>query len=346
MDSKIPVGVLGATGRIGQAYVKLLQAHPSFELVALSGSPKWNHHSYREAVSGRSFESFSEKALNFSLSPIDDFPDCSVIFSALENQEAARYDPFFAKKGATVFSHASIHRKADDVPMIIPEINPEHLDLLPIQQQKRQWKGALIVKPNCTLQSFLLPLYPLHCAFNLKQVVVTTLQSTSGGGSQFELEGNIIPHIQEEEEKTETEPLKILGTFEKGEVLPAQGILFSSHCNRVPVVEGHLACITASFEKPVSLKEVLHLWENFVGLPQTLKLPLAPETPIRYLSSLDRPQPLHDLEEGMCVSVGRLRGCSVFDIRFTALSHNLIRGGAGGHLLNAELALALGKIHG
>jgi len=233
--------------------------------------------------------------------------------------------------------------------MIIPEVNPDHLSLIPYQRQLRGWKtGCLVVKPNCTLQSFLLPLFPLHRKFKLKQVMVTTMQSMSGAGTGFDLEKNIIPYIEGEEEKSEVEPLKILGSLKENQITVPQNIQFSSHCNRVPVYEGHLACIAASFEKPIPREDVLHLWETFRGLPQTLNLPSAPKKPLHYYSEIDRPQPAYDknLENGMSIALGRLRECSIFDLRFTALSHNLIRGAAGGSILSAELALKQGFIHG
>ena len=339
---KISVGVLGATGAVGQTYVKLLENHPLFEIALLSSSPKWEGHTYEEALRGRERESFSKRTLAAVLEQAFPLP---IIFSALCNEEGEALELELAARGSAVFSHASIHRTAKDIPMIIPEINSTHLELIPKQQKNRGWKkGFIVVKPNCTLQSFLLPLFPLHQMFKLKQAVITTLQSLSGAGASFELEGNILPYIAGEEEKTEQEPLKILGKLERGEILPVKGVIFSSHCNRVPVSSGHLACVSASFEKPIDAESARLAFDNFSSLP----LPSAPQKPLRYLEDLNHPQPLHDkdLEGGMSVAIGRLRSCNIFDLRFTALSHNLVRGAAGGSILCAELAHQKGYIHG
>lgn len=332
--SKIPVGIIGATGVVGQTYVYLLKDHPLFEIVSLSASPKWEGKTYREALTGRLHKTLSEKVLNLPLEPMKPLP---LIFSATPSSVAASLEFPLAKQGSAVFSHASIHRTVSDIPMIIPEINADHLSLIPLQQKQRGWKGFLVVKPNCTLQSFLLPLFPLHCAFGLKQVSVTTMQSTSGAGSSFQLDRNILPYIEGEEEKSETEPLKILGLLKNQ-------VAFSVHCNRVPICEGHLACVSASFQKPLEEKSVRQLWDDFSGLD----LPSAPRKPLHYFDESDRPQPLldKDVGGGMTVALGRLRKCSIFDLRFTALSHNLIRGAAGGNLLCAELAYQKGYIHG
>jgi len=340
--SKIPVGILGATGAVGQTYVKLLESHPFFEIALLSASTRWEGSSYREALQGRFRESFAEETLERRLQPMQALP---IIFSALGNEDAEKVEEGFAAQGSAVFSHASIHRTASDIPMIIPEINPGHFSLIAVQQKNRQWnRGFIVVKPNCTLQSFLLPLFPLHQAFGLKQALVTTMQSTSGAGGSFELERNIIPHIKGEEEKSESEPLKILGKIHEGKVVPATEIVFSSHCNRVPVCHGHLACVSASFEKPLDEESIRSIWDSFSGL----SLPSSPKKPLHYFEDCDRPQPLLDgyLEGGMSIAIGRLRKCSIFDVRFTGLSHNLIRGAAGGSILCAELAYQKGLIHG
>lgn len=338
--SKIPVGILGATGAVGQMYARLLENHPLFEIAAISASPKWEGKPFKQALSDRMRFSLSEKTLNFPLKPMSPLP---VIFSALRDQVAQSIEYQLASQGSAVFSHASIHRKADDIPLVIPEINPSHLALIPFQQKKRKWKGFIVAKPNCTLQSFLLPLFPLHQSFELKQALITTMQSISGAGGTFVLEKNILPYIEGEEEKSETEPLKILGALKDGKINPAS-ITFSAHCNRVPVSEGHLACISATFAKPINEEKVRLLWKNF----PTLSLPSAPKKPFHYFEEKNRPQPLldKDLEKGMGIAIGRLRTCSIFDLRFTALSHNLIRGASGGSLLSAELAYQEGYLDG
>jgi aspartate-semialdehyde dehydrogenase len=339
---KISVGILGATGAVGQTFVKLLENHPIFEIVSLTASSKWEGSSYGEALKGRQRESFSKKTLATTMKSAAPLP---IIFSALSSEDGEALELELARRGSAVFSHASIHRNRSDIPMIIPEINGEHLALIPTQQKNRGWeKGFIVVKPNCTLQSFLLPLFPLHQKFQLKEAVITTLQSTSGAGGGFELEGNILPYIAGEEEKTEQEPLKILGKLEKEAILPAQGVTFSSHCNRVPVCSGHLACVSAKFEKAVDVETACQVLHSF----PSLSLPSAPRKPLHYMEDHNRPQPLldKDVEGGMSVAIGRLRTCTVFDLRFTALSHNLVRGAAGGSILCAELAHQKGYLHG
>ncbi len=274
---KLPVGLLGGRGLVGQTYVKLLQKHPLFELIFM---PK------RE-----------------ELADVEKARGCALIFSALPNEAAETIDPLYAAAGFSVFASASCHRLKH--PLIIPEINGEKL---------KELRGGFIVsKPNCTLQSMLLPLYPLHQRFTLRGVAVTFLQAVSGAGAGFELKDNVLPFIEGEEEKCLEESRKILE-------MPTLPI--SVHCTRVPVSHGHLACISASFETKPTLGEVKEAWRGYA--------------PLTYLEEEDRPQPRLDLGEGMQVALGRLRPCPLFDIRFTALSHNLIRGAAGGGLLTAQ----------
>ncbi len=331
--SKIPVGVLGATGLVGQTYVRLLENHPLFEIALLCASPKWEGRPYREALKSTE-QNFSSNILNMKLKNPHPLP---IVFSAVKSSIAKSLEFPLAKQGAAVFSHASIHRMAFDIPLLIPEINPDHLSLLDFQRKNRGWKGFIVVKPNCAVQSFLLPLYPLHQLYGLKQVSVTTMQSTSGAGKGFDLKDNILPYIQGEEEKLETEPHKILGC-------PKEQIAFSIHSNRVPVAQGHLACVFAAFDKPVDLEEAKNVWHHFPS-PDLFS---APKRPLYYFDAKDRPQPLLDkgVGNGMSIALGRLRTCAIFDLRFTALSHNLIRGAAGGNVLNAELAQQKGYICG
>lgn len=307
--SKISVGLLGASGLVGEEYLRLLKNHPQFEVV---------------------FQPNRNTLLDF-----DAARPCQFLFSALPSDKAQQVELEYAKRGFPIFSSASCHRLEEDIPLIIPEINPDHLEMIPLQQKRRGWeKGFIVAKPNCTLQSYLLPLYPLHKRFQLERLAVTNLQAITGAGRTFKLSGNIIPYISGEEEKSETEPLKILGTWDGSRLHPAL-LVISSHCNRVPVLHGHLACVSASFKKKPTLDQVLEAWETFPGLD----LPTAPKRPLLYFEENDRPQPLLDAsyDRGMAVAVGRLRSCSLFDIRFTALSHNLIRGAAGGGVLTAEL---------
>ena len=262
--SKLKVGLLGSTGLVGQQYVELLKDHPYFELA---------------------FTPSRDECME-----VEKAGACALIFSALPSEIAEKVDPLYAEKGFPVFSSASCHRLKEDVSLIIPEINGDKL---------KEWKGGIISKPNCTLQSMLLPLFPLHQRFHLKKVAVTNLQSMSGAGKDFSLVANVLPYIEGEEEKSEQESLKILE-----EPL----LLLSVHCTRVPVVHGHMACISASFETKPTLEEVKKCWEAFPDLD----LPSAPEKLFIYREEKDRPQPEKDIGEGMAISLGRLRSCSLF----------------------------------
>ena len=348
MNKRVPVGILGATGYVGQTYVKLLENHPLFEIAFLSASNKWKGHTYLEALQQDGCYGFSEKILRLKLGVLEEIPSyIPLLFSAFKSKETKKKELLLAKKGFVVFSNGSHFRKEMDVPLMIPEINPQHLALILLQRKLRKWtKGAVIAKPNCTLQSFLLPLFPLHRCFGLEKGVITSMQSMSGQGKGFDLEKNIIPHIEGEEEKIEEEPLKILGTLHRNRIVPLKNPLFAVHANRVPVSQGHLVCVSASFKKKPTLKEVIDLWNDFKGMPQEKQLFFAPKKPILYHKEANRPQPALDREagKGMSVTVGRLRACPIFDIRFTALSHNLIRGAAGGGILTAELMLSEGYL--
>ncbi len=354
---KIPVGLLGATGVVGQHYLQLLLNHPWFEVTFLAASDYSTGKTYQEAVQGkwRLPSSIPTQYLSMRLNSLNDLSQavdrCGFVFSAMNNEGAKNYEEKYAAAGLPVISNASYHRAANDVPMLIPEINAEHIEIIPFQQKNRGWaKGFIAVKPNCSIQSYMIPLAPLHSKFGLSKVQVTTLQAVSGAGypgvSSLDISDNVIPFIPNEEEKSEQEPLKILGKLTLGQILPAQNILFSAHCNRVPVIDGHLACISTEFVKKPSQQEILEEWENFQGLPQHLNLPSAPKKAIFYKDETDRPQPRLDrhLEGGMAVAVGRLRECPIMQYKFVCLSHNTIRGAAGGGILNAELLYKMGYI--
>jgi len=283
----IKVGLLGGGGLVGQTYQKLISKHRGFELCFIPS---------REA-----------------LEDVSKARGCDLIFSALPNSAAEVYDPLYARAGYPVFSSASCHRMEEDIPLIIPEINPEDFAWIERQQKNRGWDGFIVAKPNCTLQGMILPLFPLHKRFRLSGISVTYLQARSGAGKGFELEGNILPFIEGEEEKSTMETHKILGD---------SSIHISAQCMRVPISHGHLAAISARFQERPSLEEVKTLWDRY--------------EPVSYLEEADRPQPALDLGDGMVVSIGRLSACPLMDVRFVSLSHNLIRGAAGGGLLTAE----------
>ena len=355
----IPVGVLGATGMVGQNYIALLNEHPWFEVRYLAASPRSAGKKYSEALAGRwqLAESYAPHVGNIIVEDANDVSralaalkrgDCSFVFSALEmgKDETRALEEAYAAAGIPVISNASAHRWTADVPVLIAEVNPHHADIIPIQQKARGWsRGFIAVKPNCSIQSYMAPLHALALAgFQAERAIVTTMQAVSGAGypgvPSLDMIDNIVPYIGGEEEKSEKEPLKIFGAIENGVFKNAALPKISAHCNRVPVTDGHTACVSLEFgAKKPSIDEIKQIWSGFRALPQELNLPMAPAQPIILREEDNRPQPRKDRNAGkaMAVTIGRLRPCNVFDIRFTALSHNTVRGAAGGGILNAEL---------
>lgn len=354
---KIPVGILGATGMVGQQYLQLLSDHPWFEITFLASSEQSAGKTYAEAVRGRWHQNgpLKESLGKLYVHTIDDMglcaKNCRLVFSAVTTNIAKVYEEKYATAGLVVLSNASYHRSSPDVPVLIPEINAEHLNIIPQQRKNRNWEtGFIIVKPNCSIQSYMIPLVTLHKKFKVKKILVTTLQAVSGAGypgvSSMDIHDNIIPYIQGEEEKSEKEPLKIWGSIQENKIVDASDISLSVHCNRVPVLDGHMACVSVEFAHKPSFDDMLEAWHSFESLPQQLKLPSAPEKAIVYRTEEDRPQPRLDRLEGkgMAITIGRLRVCPLFHYRFVALSHNTIRGAAGGGILNAELLYKQGYI--
>ncbi len=359
---KIPVGILGATGMVGQQYIHLLKDHPWFTVSVVAASPQSAGKKYKEALrSGWIVEGELPKSVaDLTVMDVADVAgvaaECKIVFSAFEmpDKDAIRNaESAYAAAGIPVFSNASAHRKSADVPMLIAEINSHHLDIIPQQRTHYGWdKGFIAVKPNCSLQSYLTPLYALlQKGYEIDKVMVTTMQAVSGAGypgvASLDVIDNVVPLIPGEEEKTEEEPLKILGNIEGGVFKEYDGLKISAHCNRVPVSDGHLACVNISFKgKKPSIDEIKTIWKEFKGEPQTLDLPMAPHQPIIYRDEPNRPQPKkdRDADKAMAVSVGRLRECGVFDYKFVALSHNTVRGAAGGGILTAELAYKKGYL--
>ncbi|MDR1507882.1 MAG: aspartate-semialdehyde dehydrogenase [Treponema sp.] len=362
MSGKIPVGVLGATGMVGQMYISLLANHPWFTVAYVAASPRSSGRPYREAVAGRRHTEYDggEELWGAGTLFVEDAGDvskaaaanrqgrCAFVFSALEmdKEETRALEEKYAAAGIPVVSNASANRWTEDVPMLIAEVNPDHTDIIPFQKKRHRWdKGFIVVKPNCSIQSYMTPLRALlEAGYEIQRLLVTTLQAVSGAGypgvPSWDVIDNMIPFIGGEEEKSEREPLKILGTIRDGVFVNAAAPVISAHCNRVPVTNGHIACVSLEFAgKKPSLEEVKRIWTDFRALPQIEKFPMAPEQPIIVREEADRPQPRKDRNagKGMAVTVGRLRPCNVFDLRFTALSHNTIRGAAGGGILNAEL---------
>lgn len=358
MKSKIPVGILGATGMVGQRFISLLNNHPWFEVVCVAASPKSAGKKYREAVGDRwaMEESIPQKVKDLVVLEVEKDLDkivgqTALVFSALdmEKEKIQEIENAFAGSGIVVVSNNSAHRFTPDVPMIMPEINPSHLALIKKQQQKRGWKrGFIVVKPNCSVQSYVPLLTPL-LKFEPKKVVVTTLQAVSGAGKTLrtweEMQENVIPNIPGEEEKSEREPLKIWGKIQGERIVPTKDVDITATCIRVPVENGHMASVSVSFTKKPTEKQILSAWKNFNPL-KNLDLPFSPVPFITVMEEENRPQTRLDrgLGKGMGISVGRLRKDRVLDFKFIGLSHNTIRGAAGGAILIAELLKAKGYL--
>ena len=351
------VGVIGATGMVGQRFMLLLENHPWFNVVVLSASARSAGKTYKDAVGDKwAFErAIPEKYANMTV--LDAEADIDIIASKVDfvfcavNMDKAKIralEETYAKKEVPVVSNNSAHRFTADVPMVIPEINDNHLEVISAQKARLGTKrGFIAVKSNCSLQSYVPLLHPLK-AFGIKQAVVCTYQAISGAGKTFktmpEIIDNVIPYIGGEEEKSEKEPLKIWGNVENGEIVSADGPIITAQCLRVPVSDGHTAAVFVSFDKKPTKEEILFAWANFAGAPQTLELPSAPKQFIRYFEEDNRPQAKLDRMEGngMSVTAGRLREDTLFDYKFVGLSHNTLRGAAGGAVLLAELLASKG----
>ena len=358
---KIKVGVLGATGMVGQNYIRLLDNHPWFEVKYVAASPNSSNKRYEDVVAERWHMQapIPDGLRNLIVGDANQISlaqgKCRLVFSAVEMKKAAiaALELGYASNGFAVVSNNSAHRMTADIPMIIPEVNPHHLEIIPEQRKRRGWKkGFIVVKSNCSIQSYMTPVHALlRAGYKVRRMILTTLQALSGAGypgpSALDLTDNIIPFINGEEEKSEIEPLKILGRIENGTIRNDASIRISAHCNRVAVTHGHTACVSLEFgdNKP-ELDEILSLWREFRAVPQDLDLPSAPKRPIIYREEVDRPQPQKDRDDdkAMAVIVGRLRECNVFDIRFIGLHHNTVRGSAGGAILIAELLKAKGYL--
>ena len=359
---KFKVGILGATGMVGQNYIRLLENHPWFSVVYVAASSNSAGLTYAESVKNRwqMQTPIPEKVKNIVVGEVEDIEKaqkkCDFVFSAFEISDknlVKEIEAKYAKAGIPVVSNASANRHTDDVPMLIPEINSEHLKMINIQKKKHGWQdGFIVVKPNCSLQSYLTPIYALaNAGYPVKKVMITTLQAISGAGypgvPSLDMIDNVVPFIGGEEEKTEEEPLKILGSIVNDKFVNTKDIKISATCTRVPVTDGHLATVNILFkDKKPSREEIIKIWKEFKSVPQDLKLPFAPTSPIIYTEEENRPQPKKDRDndKGMAVTVGRLRKCNIFDYKFVSLSHNTVRGAAGGGILNAELLVKKGYI--
>jgi len=349
MQSKISVGILGATGIVGQRFIQLLDGHPWFEVAWLAASDRSEGRPYAEAVRWRLKTAIPETVAGMRVSPAGPEGAPRVIFAALDASIAAELEPRFAAAGCAVISNSSALRMAKDVPLVIPEINPDHLRLIECQSWRRSSGGFVVTNSNCSAMGLALALAPLDRRFELETVMAVTMQAVSGAGypgvASIDILGNVIPYIGKEEEKMEEETRKLLGRLNGSSVVEAR-FKMSAHCNRVAVEDGHTESVSVKFKRSAEAREILEAWAEFTGIPEEEKFPTAPEVPVRYLDSNDRPQPRLDVDfgRGMTATVGRLRRCGVLDWKFTVLSHNVIRGAAGAALLNAELLKSRGYL--
>jgi len=337
LEQKIKVGVLGCTGAVGQKLIALLDNHPWFEITEVAASENSAGQMYEERVNWKEQERIPEKARGLTIKNCDTRLDAKILFSGLDSSVAGVIEEFYANEGYVVVSNSKNHRMSEDVPLIIPEINHSHFELIN-QQQKRYSEGGFIVtNPNCSTIVMVLALYPIFKNFGLEKVLVSTMQAISGAGypgiPSMDIIGNIIPYIKEEEEKMQTEPLKIFGKYKGGRINFADFKL-SAMCNRVPVQNGHTTSISFKTKNECSKEEIIKSFNEY----EHLGLPFSPDKVIQYFEDPARPQPLLDLHngKGMTVSVGNLRKCNILDWKMTAFGHNTIRGAAGAAILNAE----------
>jgi aspartate-semialdehyde dehydrogenase len=348
MRNKYPIGILGATGMVGQRFIQLLENHPWFEIAWLAASDRSSGKKYGEAAKWRLEFPLPERIANMTVSPADPSGAPKVIFAALDSDIAREMEPKFAAAGCAVVSNSSAFRMHPDVPLVIPEVNAEHLHLIEEQSWRKESGGYMVTNPNCSAIGLVMALKPLEERFGIDQIFVSTMQAISGAGypgvPSMDILGNVIPYIKNEEEKMEEETLKLLGRFEGHEVKPLAARM-TAHCNRVAVEDGHTESVSIKLRRPATREEILAAWAEFKPLAGQ-QLPMAPEQPIEFAPQDDRPQPRLDRNRGrgMGVTVGRLRPCGLLDWKFTVLSHNTIRGAAGAAILNAELLASLGKL--
>ena len=358
MSDKLRVGILGGTGMVGQRFISLLENHPWFEVVLIAASPRSAGKTYEEAVGGRwkMTSPMPEAVKNHVVLDVNEIEkiaaEVDFVFSAVDmtKDEIKAIEEAYAKAEVPVVSNNSAHRWTPDVPMVVPEINPDHMNVIEFQKKRLgTQRGFIAVKPNCSIQSYA-PVLTAWAEFEPYEAVVSTYQAISGAGKTFkdwpEMIENIIPYIGGEEEKSEKEPLRIWGEIKDGVIAPADHIKITSQCIRVPVLNGHTASVFVKFKKQPTKEQLIEKLVNFKGVPQELELPSAPKQFIQYLEEDNRPQVTLDVdyEKGMGISVGRIREDSIYDWKFVGLSHNTVRGAAGGAVLCAELLKAQGYI--
>jgi aspartate-semialdehyde dehydrogenase len=347
--SKIAIGILGATGVVGQRFIQMLEHHPWFEVAWLAASDRSEGKTYAEAVRWRLKTALPANIASMKVSPATPEGAPKIIFAALDASIAAEMEPRFADAGCAVVSNSSALRMQSDVPLVIPEVNAGHIGLIGIQAWRKKSGGYVVTNPNCSAIGLVLALAPLQQRFGLDAVMAVTMQAVSGAGypgvASLDILGNVIPYIRNEEEKMEEETLKLLGQMNGSKIIPA-AFAMSAQCNRVAVEDGHTESISIRLKTKAKSEEIIAAWNEYRAEPQQLKLPSAPERPVVYVDANDRPQPRFDVEmgAGMTTVVGRLRPCHVLDWKFTVLSHNTIRGAAGAAVLNAELLKAKGYL--
>jgi len=346
---KLEVGILGATGMVGQRFVTLLEHHPWFEIKWLAASERSAGKTYREACNWRLRDPLPMSAWDLPVHECKPAGAPQLLFSSLDSKVAGEVEKEFAQAGHVVVSNSSNFRMEQDVPLLIPDVNPDHLALVREQRKQRKWKGMIVTNPNCTTVGLVMSLAPLEKTFGLDKVLMTSMQAVSGAGypgiPTLDILGNVVPFIGGEEEKVERETRKLLGKLVDGHVKMGEFIV-SAHCNRVMVEDGHTETISVALKTKATMADIVEAWRAYRSLPQERSLPSAPKHPIIVREERDRPQPKFDLntEHGMATVVGRLRECPVLQFKYVALSHNTIRGAAGAALLNAELMKSEGYL--
>jgi aspartate-semialdehyde dehydrogenase len=349
MNRKIPVGILGATGVVGQRFIQMLEHHPWFEVGWLAASDRSEGKPYSEAARWRLKTPIPASVGKMQVSAATPEGAPKVIFAALDSSIAAELEPRFADAGCAVVSNSSALRMKEDVPLVIPEVNSSHIKLIDLQPSRKKSGGYVVTNPNCSAIGLVLALAPLHQQFGLDTVMAVTMQAVSGAGypgvASLDILGNVIPFIKNEEEKMEEETRKLLGQMNGSKVIPG-AFAMSAQCNRVAVEDGHTESISIRLKAKAKPDEIIAAWNAYCSEPQELQLPSAPARPVVYVEANDRPQPRFDVDTGagMTTVVGRLRPCGVLDWKFTVLSHNTIRGAAGAAVLNAELLKAKGYL--
>src|SRR5215469_1921744 len=349
MEKKIPVGILGATGIVGQRLVQMLEHHRWFETAWLAASDRSEGKAYGEVARWRMKTAMPSRVAGMTVSAAAPAGAPKVMFAALDAGIAAELEPRFAEAGCAVITNSSALRMKSDVPLVIPEVNADHVKLIECQSAKRHSGGFVVTNPNCSAIGLVLALAPLQQRFGLETVMAVTMQAVSGAGypgvASLDILGNVIPYIAKEEEKMEEETQKLLGKLTGSKIIPGT-FGMSAQCNRVAVEDGHTESISVRLKKKAQPAEIIDAWNSYTAEPQKLRLPSAPDQPVLYLEANDRPQPRFDADRGagMTTTVGRLRACKVLDWKFTVLSHNTIRGAAGAALLNAELLKAQGYL--